>query len=59
MNLLNYAVAPIIAPIIKNEAQTATIKGITEEGKLKLLHENGSEVAYEEKAIAFTAFVRS
>ena len=38
---------------------TATIKGITEEGKLKLLHENGSEVAYEEKAIAFTAFVRS
>ena len=32
MNLLNYAAAPIIAPIIKNEAQTATIKGI----KLKL-----------------------
>jgi len=30
--LLNYAAAPIIAPIIKNEAQTAKIKGI----KLKL-----------------------
>jgi hypothetical protein len=30
--LLNYAATPIITPIIKNEAQTAKIKGI----KLKL-----------------------
>jgi hypothetical protein len=28
VNFLHYAAAPIIAPIIKNEAHTATIKGI-------------------------------
>lgn len=37
----------------------ATIKGVSEEGKIKLLHDNGLEIAYEEKTIAFTAFVHS